>query len=451
MLNAPLHHAAGRVPPVAPFSPVEGDRAARAADSLAVVRPAAPAGDRLHVAYLMNQYPKVSHSFIRREIAALEQLGVAVERIALRGWDAQVLDKDDVAERAQTRYVLKAGAGALLAALAYWAVVAPRRLLAALTLVRRMGGQGASRPNWVHWIYLLEACRVARWLQRSPAMHLHAHFGTNAAEVAMLAARLQQVPYSFTVHGPEEFDQPLGLRIGEKSRHAAFVVAISSFGRSQLYRWLDPALWPKVQVVHCGVDAGFFAAPVPPPAHLPQLVCVGRLCEQKGQLLLLRAVRCVIDAGREVQLVLAGDGEMRPQIEALVQHLSLQRHVRITGWLTQAQVCDEILQARALVLPSFAEGLPVVLMEAMALGRPVLASHIAGIPELVLDQECGWLFPAGDVDRLAQAIQACLDADDATLAAMGEAARRRCAARHAVLPQAGLLAALMHPANRVGP
>jgi glycosyltransferase involved in cell wall biosynthesis len=393
------------------------------------------------VAYLVNQYPKVSHSFVRREILALERLGVTVQRIALHGWDAEVVDEDDALERSRTRYVLQQGVAGLLAPTwrALWG--APGRFFRALWLALRMGWR-ADRPLPYHLVYLAEACRMLPWLRASGARHLHAHFGTNSAEVAMLVHALGGPPYSFTVHGPEEFDKPEFLHLGEKVRRAAFVVAISSFGRSQLYRWVAHTHWPKVKVVHCGLDRAFHAvAPTEPPAT-PRLVCVGRLCEQKGQLLLLEAAHEVVRRGVPLELVLAGDGEMRGEIERLVAARGLGGHVRITGWLSGAQVRDEILAARALVLPSFAEGLPVVIMEAMALRRPVISTFVAGIPELVRAGESGWLFPAGDVLELASAMLDCLAASPSELARMAHAAHARVLERHDIDTEAAKLATL---------
>lgn len=221
---------------------------------------------------------------------------------------------------------------------------------------------------------------MVQWLQAFGAEHVHAHFGTNSTEVVMLANALGGPPYSFTVHGPEEFDKPQFLHVGEKVRRAAFVASVSSYGRSQLYRWVAHEHWDKVKVVHCGLEPGFHQVEAQAAPAAPRLVCVGRLCEQKGQLLLIEAARRLADQGQDFELVLAGDGEMRPQIEALVARHRLQAQVRITGWISSAQVREEILAARALVLPSFAEGLPVVIMEAMALRRPVLTTYVPAFP-----------------------------------------------------------------------
>lgn len=393
----------------------------------------------MRIAYFINQYPKVSHSFIRREILALERQGIEVQRIALRGWDGELQDNDDIAERSKTRYVLEDGVKGLLKPLLEVLRAQPRRFFRALWLALRMGRR-ADRSWPYHLIYLAEACRVVQWLQAFGAEHVHAHFGTNSTEVVMLANALGGPHYSFTVHGPEEFDKPQFLHIGEKVRRAAFVAAVSSYGRSQLYRWVAHAHWDKVKVVHCGLEAAFHAGPPVPVPAVPRLVCVGRLCEQKGQLLLLEAAQKLAAQGTTFELVLAGDGEMRAEIETLIARHGLQGQVRITGWISSGQVREELLAARALVLPSFAEGLPVVIMEAMALRRPVLTTYVAGIPELVRPGENGWLFPAGAVQELAAAMADCLGQPDEVLQRMGDAAHQRVLERHDIDTEAAKLA-----------
>ncbi|MBO0369471.1 glycosyltransferase family 4 protein [Pseudomonas putida] len=393
----------------------------------------------MRIAYFINQYPKVSHSFIRREILALERQGIEVQRIALRGWDGELQDSDDIAERSKTRYVLEDGVKGLLKPLLEVLRAQPRRFFSALWLALRMGRR-ADRSWPYHLIYLAEACRVVQWLQAFGAEHVHAHFGTNSTEVVMLANALGGPPYSFTVHGPEEFDKPQFLHIDEKVRRAAFVAAVSSYGRSQLYRWVAHAHWNKVKVVHCGLEAAFHAGPPVPVPAVPRLVCVGRLCEQKGQLLLLEAAQKLAAQGTAFELVLAGDGEMRAEIETLIARHGLQGQVRITGWISSGQVREELLAARALVLPSFAEGLPVVIMEAMALRRPVLTTYVAGIPELVRPGENGWLFPAGAVQELAAAMADCFGQPDEVLQRMGDAAHQRVLERHDIDTEVAKLA-----------
>jgi colanic acid/amylovoran biosynthesis glycosyltransferase len=383
----------------------------------------------MRIAYLINRYPKISHSFIRREIQALERRGIKVMRIAIRGWNDQLVDAEDARERESTRYVLQGGALPLMLAFVRLLLSHPIRTLQALALELKMARR-SERPLPVHLIYLAEACQIYLWLKQENITHLHAHFGTNSAEVAMLVHMLGGPRWSFTVHGPEEFDKPLTIGLAEKIRRAAFVVAVSSYGRSQLYRLVEHSFWPKIEVVHCGLDRKFLDEAPDQPLSPRRLVCVGRICEQKGQLLLLEAANLLAAKGVDFELVLAGDGEMRAEAEQFIADHKLKSRVRITGWISNDEVRTELLAARALVLPSFAEGLPVVIMEAMALQRPVISTFIAGIPELVEPNEHGWLVPAGDVQVLATAIQRCLATGTEELSRMGQGGRRRVQIRH---------------------
>jgi colanic acid/amylovoran biosynthesis glycosyltransferase len=385
----------------------------------------------MRVAYLINQYPKVSHTFIRREVHALERQGVEVTRIAIRGSPEILLDNDDKLEQQKTRYVLGGGVTRLVVALFKMVLSHPLPFFQALCLTLRMSRR-SDRPPLIHLAYLVEACLVQAWLVDAQIEHLHAHFGTNSAEVAMLTHVLGGPQWSFTVHGPEEFDKPQFIGLPEKIRRCAFAIAISSFGRSQLFRLVGPRFWPKIRVVHCGLEAAFYQNEQSRPPLTRNFVCVGRLCEQKGQMLLLDAARRLQESATKFELVLVGDGEMRGELETLISRHKLEGGVRITGWVSSDRVRDEILAARALVLPSFAEGLPVVIMEAMALRRPVISTFVAGIPELINSDELGWLVPAGDTESLTIAMQACLDAPFGTIAQMGDVARARVLERHDV-------------------
>lgn len=396
----------------------------------------------MRVAYFTNQYPKVSHSFIRREILAIERQGIEVVRVALRGWSDPLVDPADLAERGKTHYLLHRGLPGLLPATIRRLLSRPAAFLRAMGMAFRLSRQ-SDRSVLFHLVYLAEACELLELCARHRVDHLHVHFGTNPTEVAMLARMLGGPRFSFTVHGPDEFDRPLGLHLREKIEAAALVIAISSYGRSQLYRWVDHSHWHKIQVVHCGLDSDFIDAPpdsfIP---TLPRLVCVGRLCEQKGQLLLLDAIRRLRDGGEKVELVLAGDGEMRVEIERFIREHGLQSEVSITGWISSERVQQELRAARVMVLASFAEGLPVVIMEAMALGRPVVTTGIAGIPELVRQGVDGWLVPAGDVGALAAAIRESLHASPEQLIRMGADAAQRVRERHRIDTEAAKLVRL---------
>jgi glycosyltransferase involved in cell wall biosynthesis len=317
----------------------------------------------------------------------------------------------------------------------------PAKLLSALNLVAKLSRR-AERPLPLHLIYLFEACVILDWLKAEDVEHLHAHFGTNSAEVAMLVHELGGPPFSFTPHGPEEFDKARFIGLPEKIKRAKFVTAVSSFGRSQLYRYTPYEMWGKIKVVHCGLEKAFHENAATSTQFANRLVCVGRICEQKGQSLLVEAAALLAKRNPSFELVLAGDGEMRPELEALITRYKLRERVRITGWISSEQVRKEILAARALVLPSFAEGLPVVIMEAMSLQRPVVSTFIAGIPELVVPGEHGWLVPAGDVYALLGAMEACLSAAPEAISAMGARARAHVLERHDADKEAAKLADL---------
>ena len=395
----------------------------------------------MRIAYFINQYPKVSHSFIRREILSLEKQGVEVFRFALRGWDAEVVDAKDIDEKYKTRFILQDGLFSLLTSVFKAFLHQPLCFFSTIILAFKLGWH-ADRPLPLHLIYFAEACKLKKMMEGLNIDHIHAHFGTNSTEIVMLVHALGGSTYSFTVHGPEEFDKPGFLKLGEKIRSAKFVAAISSYGRSQLFRQIEQNQWHKVKEVHCGLEKAFYDVPVVVVPENNQFVCVGRLCEQKGQLLLIEAVRLLIQKGVDIKLVLAGDGEMRPEVESQLDKYEMQDHVRITGWISSDQVRDEILSSRALVLPSFAEGLPVVIMEAMALHRPVLSTYVAGIPELVIPGENGWLFPAGSIDSLVDALRDCLETSPAKLREMGEAGHLRVVERHDIDTEAGKLVKL---------
>lgn len=395
-----------------------------------------------HVAYLVNQYPAVSQTFIRREIHALERQGFVVDRIALRGWDTVLVDESDREELRRTRYVLKTGAWGLAAGLMRNAFARPGRLLAALRLALRMA-RGADRPWPIHLVYLAEACLIRLWLGESRAQHLHAHFATNPAEVAMLVRELGGPPYSFTAHGSDIMDRPAQMGLADKIGGAAFVAAVCWYGRSQILRWIPQSLWSKVHVIGCGLEPGYGEGLPPAAEHNHRLLCVGRLSKEKGQLLLIEAAAMAAAAGQPIDIVLAGDGPMRPEVELLIARHGLAGRVRITGWLDAQGIQNEIRQARALVVPSLSEGLPVVIMEAMASRRPVIAPYLAGIPELVIQGETGWLYPTGHVAALAAAMQACLATHAGQLERMGAAAHCCVWADHNVDTEARKLARLL--------
>ncbi len=394
------------------------------------------------IAYLTSQYARASDTFIRAEVAELRRLGFTVHTFSVRTPPgAEQFSPAIQAERATTEDLLSAGAVGLAVSTGV-AMTRPGRFARAARLAAGVGSPGVKGRLWPV-AYLAEAAHLARRLRAKGVAHLHNHIGQNSAAVALLAAELAGVPYSLTIHGPSEFDQPRELALGAKVGRSAFTVAISEYGRSQLMRWVRPGDWGKIHVVHCGLDAAFLAAAVTPVPDVPAVVSVGRLVAEKGQLLLVEAVARLARDGVPVELVLVGDGPMRAAIESAVARLGVGGRVRLAGWQTPPQIRDALAASRGLVMSSFAEGLPVALMESLALSRPVVSTAIAGVPELVRDGRSGFLVPAGSVDGLADGLRQLLQTPADRLTEMAAVGRRQVLDQHDAAAEAGKLAGLI--------
>ncbi|MFP5078551.1 glycosyltransferase family 4 protein [Rhizobium sp. YIM 134829] len=381
------------------------------------------------VAYLMNTYPVPSATFIRREIEAVEQLGFAIRRFAVRPFDGTLVDESDLREQQKVTYILAGNQRKLIAALGKELIGNPLGLVRVLplwlTLMRNAGWQVVP-----HCAYLLQAIYFRQQAALHGIRHVHAHYATNAAAVAMLAHKLGGAAYSFTSHGPDEFVDPGRLSFSKKIGNAAFVVAISDYCRSRLQALSEsPKDVAKIAIARCGIRLQDF---VPTEAKDPgnqTIVCVGRLCPQKGQVHIPAAAARLKEEFPGLRIILVGDGESRAAIEAEIRNHGVAESVTIHGWASNPEVRRMIRDSRALLLPSYAEGLPVVLMEALALGRPAITTRIAGIPELI-DPSCGWLIEPGNVDELAQAIRDCLACPTETLSEMGRTGRARVERMH---------------------
>ena len=399
----------------------------------------------MKILYLINQYPKVSHTFIRREIMSHEENGIEVLRLAMRSDDPNDMSDVDFTEYEKTHYVLKQSKFELLKHVFSAIRENPKSFLKALKVLFKM--HSASKQSLlIHLIYLVESCNVAKVCKESDVDHIHAHFGTNPAEVAMYTSIISGVPYSFTVHGPEEFDKALTLNLNQKIKYASRVIAITNYCKSQLFRWADYEDWQKVGIVHCGLEDNFFNEQTlnsKREGDEYRFLCIGRLCEQKGQLLLLEAFSRFINAGFKAHLTLAGDGEMRAEIESFIKQQSLQGNVTITGWVDSIEIKELLSKSDAMLLPSFAEGLPVAIMEAMATGVPVISTAIAGIPELVEDKVTGFLVFPGSVNSLENALVAFTKLSQSELDAVRKRAFEAVKKEHNITTEAEKLAVLV--------
>lgn len=381
------------------------------------------------IAYLVNQYPKVSHSFIRREIAALEKAGIPVSRFSIRHARESLVDPADQSEYGRTEVLLEAGIADLFLSLARALVRGPRPFFRALWFACQMGAQSFELMA-KHLAYFLEACLLRERLDVCGATHLHVHFATNATAVALLCQELGGPSFSFTVHGPDDFERAPSLSLGLKISKARNVFSVSQYGHSQLLPYCPTQEISKLAFTPMGVDDSFLDYPWEPIPPAPRLVFIGRLDDQKAPHLLLDAAVQLRRVGVCFHLELWGDGPLRAEIAARIAKEELADNVFLCGAATGSQVRDAICAARALVLPSKAENLPVVIMEAFALGRPVIASKVGGVDELVEPGVSGWLIPAGDATALAQAMQQALTLEPEQLEAMGQSGSLVVRSRH---------------------
>lgn len=350
------------------------------------------------LAYLVSRYPAISHTFILREISRLRLLGHRIHTASINAPDRSLDDMDPVERgEAQATYFVKSdGIAGALGSLAYWAFHSPGRLLNAIALGVRMSGlRGLA--------YAVEAAMVARWMRRLQLAHLHVHFGNAGASVGVLVKALNGCHLSYTIHGPDEFDDVEGQNLAQKMRAADAVVCISQFVRGQLMRISAPLDWAKFQVCRLGVDPRQFTfrSPTRGRSHI-RMVCVGRLTPAKGQVLLVQACASLRDAGLDFSLKLVGEGPDRPRIEQAVAEHQLGDRIELTGALTQDGVRRVLTDADVFVLPSLAEGIPVVLMEAMSSGVPCVSTPVNGIPELIEHGKSGLLATPGDAQSLAE-------------------------------------------------
>ncbi|WP_238363856.1 glycosyltransferase family 4 protein [Mesobacterium pallidum] len=389
------------------------------------------------IAYLTGEYPRATDTFIQREVAALRRLGWEVETCSIRRTGAEhLVGPEQREEAARTFHVIEAAKSPArtLRALVR-ALRRPGRFWAALKLAVRTS-PGGVKPLFYQLFYLIEAVVLADHLERRGVTHLHNHIAKASCTVAMLCHAVGGPRYSFTLHGPDIFFEPIRWRLDEKIAQASFVACISDFARSQGMCFAAPAHWDRMHVIHCGIEPERFARRDHDGLHL---LFVGRLAGVKGLPVLFDALRGLDLPGLRVTLV--GDGPERAALESAATGLP----VSFVGYKAQSEVAELLATSDALVLPSFAEGVPVVLMEAMASGLPVVTTRIAGVPELVEDGISGRLVPPGDADALRDALRDVLS-DPARARDMGAAGQARVRAEFTSDGEAARLSQLLEAA-----
>lgn len=390
------------------------------------------------IAYLTGEYPRATDTFIQREIAALRAIGFDVWPASIRRTGPEhIVGPEQEAEQARTFHVLPATARPLsLCAAKLRALRHPGRFLRTLKSAWTTAPKGV-RGRVYNVIYLTEALVLAKWMQDQGVTHLHNHIAKASCTVAMLASELTGIPYSFTLHGPDDLQEPGHWRLDAKIARAAFVVCISDFCRSQAMLHSDKRHWRRLHVVHCGVDPARYDRPRRPGSG--RLLFVGRLAAVKGLPVLFQVLRGLRSRHPGLKLTLIGDGPERRALEAEAATLGIDDIVTFAGYRNQSAVADALTETDVLVLPSFAEGVPVVLMEAMAARLPVVATRVAGVSELVEHGVSGFLVPPGNPEALSDAIDAALRAAPA----IGEAGRAQVVAEFDSKTEAARLAHLL--------
>jgi glycosyltransferase involved in cell wall biosynthesis len=358
----------------------------------------------LRLAYLVSQYPATSHTFISREIAAMRALGVQLDTFSIRPPAAAELRDEVLKQQAERTFtVLQQPLAAFVAGQFTVLATHPGGYFKTLKLALGHRPPGL-RGFAMTFVYFAEALVLARELRQRGITRLHNHFANSGAIVGYLASRLLELPWSFTMHGISETDYPAGLLLGRKIEAAEFVACVSWFGRAQAMRLVAPDQWDKLKVVRCGLDL----SKLPPRAEDRsgvRLICVGRLSAEKGQAGLLEAFAAALGDCPGLSMLFVGDGPERTRLEARAAELGLGDRVEFAGRCGEDETLRRIAGADVLVLSSFMEGLPIVLMEAMAVGTAVIASRVAGIPELVRDGESGLLFTPSNWPELATCIR----------------------------------------------
>jgi len=392
------------------------------------------------IAYLVSQYPAVNHTFILREIVELRKLGLDIQVASIRAPDRpfEQLAPEEQQEQRATFYVKPKRIAGILAVNIRALATRPAAYLRALVYALRLAGWNA-RAVLFNLAYFAEAAVVADWMRRENLTRLHLHF---TSTVGLLAPRLAPLRTSATIHGPDEFNDPAGFFLTEKIRAFQFLCTISEYGRSQLMRYSDRTEWSKFRVARLGVDPVLYSPrPFRENPSPFEILFVGRLAPVKGPHILIAAFHQLVRQGRAVRLRLAGDGTERPGLERDVTERGLGQQVIFEGWQNSGRVRALYQQADIFALPSFAEGIPVVLMEAMAMEIPCVSTRITGIPELIRDQTDGLLVTPSSAEELAAAIARLLDDPDLR-GRLGKSARQRILENYDLRHNTGQLAAI---------
>lgn len=365
----------------------------------------------VRLAYLVSQYPAISHTFVLREVRTLRDAGFDIQVASINAPDRprSGLTAEEQEEAAATFYVKRSGPVGAIRGLILAFLENPVSWFRGLGHALSLGGSDVKKLLY-GLFYFTEAILIGQWMRANDLSHLHVHFATPASTVGLIATRVFPITVSITVHGPDEFYDAPGYRLAEKIAGSAFLCCIGTYARSQLMKLSPFVEWAKFELSPLGVDPDAFSPrPTPTSDDAFEVLCVGRLVPAKGQHVLISAVARLVREGRPIRLRLVGDGPDRASLEADVANRGISDNVVFEGAVNQDRIRELYAQAHVFALASFAEGIPVVLMEAMAMEIPCVTTCITGIPELIRDEVDGLLVSPSDEDALAGALARLMD------------------------------------------
>lgn len=416
-----------------------------------------PEGDRdkPRLAYVMTHYPRVALTFIAAEITVMRELGFELIPIAMNMPEAEDLPTDVYRRERDTTVYLKESRAKLASALLVSIARHPATILRLLSLA--ISSSRGDMPVLIRRVaHLAYATLVARACRAHGVSHIHAHFGQAPATIAWFASALlsaggkDQSRWSFTIHGFQDFVDTTSARLDLKARSAAFIACISDFTRAQLCQATDPSTWDRFKVVRCGIDPDALTERAPQPFRAtPRIVVVGRLSPEKGHRILLEALSILAQRGVTISAQFVGDGPFGSTLRHEAKMLGIASQVAFVGEKLPQEVGDLLDDADIFCLPSFSEGLPVSLMEAMAKGVPVVTTWISGIPELARHGETALLVPAGNSGALADALEQ-MASDERLRQRLVKNARRAVEDQHDFRRNARTLASLFQQVRSSG-
>lgn len=373
---------------------------------------------KINIGYISSMYPRPNDTYVRNEVIELRKRGHNVQTFSIRKDKFSKSISEEISnELATTNYILEQSKWKLFSTFFQTIIKSPKRFIDALHLGWKTRIRGV-KGSFLFLAYLVEACYLAREMERLGIEVLHNHIAENSAMVSMLASCLTKIPYSMTVHGPGIFYRPEQMSLGEKIARSTFTVAITDFCKSQCMLFTPMHAWKKIHIIRCAPAREFENIKVSPVIEQLRFVFVGRLSFEKGLIILLEAIK-EVSKQHDIRLDIIGDGPLQSQVEGYIEKYNLEKNIILHGSKSSTEVREHLINSRGMILPSFAEGLPVSIMESFALGRPVISTMFAGIPELVSHGINGWLTPPGSVSSLVDVINLAINTPVETLSEMG--------------------------------